>query len=58
MSLTADPEVLAALATFDTPSIFNAFRTLLGGGPEGEGVEHQGGVPVNYTDHTETEVQT
>lgn len=48
----ADPEVLAAIARFDTPSVFNGVRTLLGGGPEGEGLEHRGGVPVNYTDHT------
>jgi regulator of RNase E activity RraA len=47
-----DPDVLAAIAKFDTPSVFNAVRTLLGGGPEGEGLEHRGGVPVNYTDHT------
>lgn len=48
----ADPAVLAAIATFDTPSVFNSIRSLLGGGPEGEGLEHRGGVPVNYTDHT------
>ncbi|HUG74716.1 MAG TPA: hypothetical protein VMM81_03470 [Acidimicrobiia bacterium] len=47
-----DPDILAAIAGFDTPSVFNAVRTLLGGGPEGEGLEHRGGVPVNYTDHT------
>nr|HSJ27812.1 hypothetical protein [Acidimicrobiia bacterium] len=47
-----DPEVLAAIARFDTPSVFNGVRTLMGGGPEGEGLEHRGGVPVNYTDHT------
>lgn len=47
-----DPEVLKAIAQFDTPSVFNSVRTLLGGGPEGEGLEHRGGVPVNYTDHT------
>lgn len=47
-----DPEVLRAIAPFDTPSVFNAVRSLLGGGPEGEGLEHRGGVPVNYTDHT------
>lgn len=47
-----DPDVLAEIATFDTPSVFNCVRTLLGGGAEGEGLEHRGGVPVNYTDHT------
>jgi regulator of RNase E activity RraA len=47
-----NPDVLTAIATFDTPSVFNAVRSLLGGGAEGEGLEHQGGVPVNYTDHT------
>ncbi|HEX2154218.1 MAG TPA: hypothetical protein VHL52_09575 [Acidimicrobiia bacterium] len=47
-----DPDVLAAISYFDTPSVFNAVRSLLGGGPEGEGLEHRGGVPVNYTDHT------
>ncbi|MEX2422429.1 MAG: hypothetical protein WD990_00490 [Acidimicrobiia bacterium] len=47
-----DPNVLTGIAAFDTPSVFNAIRTLLGGGPEGEGLEHRGGVPVNYTDHT------
>jgi len=46
------PDVLTAIAAFDTPSVFNAVRTLLGGGSEGEGLEHQGGVPVNYTDYT------
>ena len=49
---TTDTDVLAGIAAFDTPSVFNAVRTLLGGGPEGEGLEHRGGVPVNYTDHT------
>lgn len=47
-----DPAVLNAITAFDTPSVFNTIRTLLGGGPEGEGLEHRGGVPVNYTDHT------
>lgn len=47
-----DPHVLSAIAAFDTPSVFNAVRSLLGGGPEGEGLEFRGGVPVNYTDHT------
>ena len=47
-----DAGVLAAIATFDTPSVFNSVRSLLGGGPEGEGLEHRGGVPVNYTDLT------
>lgn len=47
-----DQDVLTAIAAFDTPSVFNAIRALLGGGPEGEGLEHRGGVPVNYTDHT------
>ncbi|CAN5856675.1 hypothetical protein BH23ACT5_BH23ACT5_00660 [soil metagenome] len=47
-----DPDVLSAISAFDTPSVFNAVRTLLGGGPEGEGLEHRGGVPVNYIDHT------
>lgn len=47
-----DPEILSAIAKFDTPMVFNSVRTLLGGGPEGEGLEHRGGVPVNYTDHT------
>jgi regulator of RNase E activity RraA len=47
-----DADVLTAIAAFDTPSVFNAVRSLLGGGPEGEGLEHRGGVPVNYTDHT------
>lgn len=47
-----DPDILTAIAAFDTPSVFNAIRSLLGGGPEGEGLEHRGGVPVNYTDHT------
>lgn len=47
-----DPDVLSGIAAFDTPSVFNAVRSLLGGGPEGEGLEHRGGVPVNYTDHT------
>ena len=50
--IRTDPDVLTAIADFDTPSVFNAVRTLLGGGPEGEGLEHEGGVPVNYTDHT------
>jgi regulator of RNase E activity RraA len=49
---TVDSDVLSAIAAFDTPSVFNAVRSLLGGGPEGEGLEHRGGVPVNYTDHT------
>lgn len=49
---TIDPDVLSTIAGFDTPSVCNAIRTLLGGGPEGEGLEHRGGVPVNYTDHT------
>lgn len=48
----ADPAILAVIAAFDTPSVFNGIRSLLGGGPEGEGLEHRGGVPVNYTDHT------
>lgn len=48
----ANSDVLAAIATFDTPSVFNAVRSLLGGGAEGEGLEHRGGVPVNYTDYT------
>jgi regulator of RNase E activity RraA len=48
----SDPDVLTEIAAFDTPSVFNAVRTLLGGGPEGEGLENRGGVPVNYTDHT------
>ena len=52
MTRTVDPQVLEAIAGFDTPSVFNCVRTLLGGGPEGEGLEHRGGVPVNYTDHT------
>lgn len=47
-----DPDILTAIAAFDTPSVFNAVRSLLGGGPEGEGLEHRGGVPVNYTNHT------
>ena len=47
-----DPAVLAGIAEFDTPAVFNSVRALLGGGPEGEGLEHRGGVPVNYTDHT------
>ena len=47
-----DTGVLAAIATFDTPSVFNGIRSLLGGGAEGEGLEHRGGVPVNYTDLT------
>lgn len=47
-----DPDVLTEIAAFDTPSVFNAVRSLLGGGPEGEGLERKGGVPVNYTDHT------
>lgn len=47
-----DPAVLAGIASFDTPSVFNGVRSLLGGGPEGEGLEHRGGVPANYTDHT------
>ncbi|HJR91879.1 MAG TPA: hypothetical protein VJ938_05530 [Acidimicrobiia bacterium] len=47
-----DAEALSAISAFDTPSVFNAIRSLLGGGPEGEGLEHRGGVPVNYTDHT------
>lgn len=47
-----DSAVLAAISTFDTPSVFNCVRSLLGGGAEGEGLEHRGGVPVNYTDHT------
>jgi regulator of RNase E activity RraA len=46
------PDVLTAIAAFDTPSVFNTVRSLLGGGPEGEGLEYRGGVPVNYTDHT------
>ncbi len=48
----ADPATLSAIAQFDTPMVFNSVRTLLGGGPEGEGLEHRGGVPVNYTDLT------
>ena len=48
----SNPDVLAAIAQFDTPSVFNSVRSLLGGGAEGEGLEHRGGVPVNYTDHT------
>ncbi|MDA2979776.1 MAG: hypothetical protein O3B42_08480, partial [Actinomycetota bacterium] len=47
-----DPAVLTAISTFDTPSVFNCVRSLLGGGAEGEGLEHRGGVPVNYTDYT------
>lgn len=48
----ADAAVLDELSRFDTPSTFNAIRTLLGGGPEGEGLEHMGGVPVNYADQS------
>lgn len=47
-----DAAVLAAIAEFDTPSVFNGVRSLLGGGAEGEGLEQRGGVPVNYTDLT------
>jgi regulator of RNase E activity RraA len=50
--IKTDADVLNAISQYDTPSVFNAVRTLLGGGPEGEGLEHLGGVPVNYTDHT------
>jgi regulator of RNase E activity RraA len=52
MAVTADPRLLEEIASFDTPSVFNCLRTLLGGGPEGEGLEHRGGVPLNYTDQS------
>jgi regulator of RNase E activity RraA len=42
----------AALTDYDTAMVFNAVRKLLGGGPEGEGLERIGGVPVNYVDQT------
>lgn len=42
----------SAIADYDTAMVFNAVRTLLGGGPEGEGLEHIGGVPINYPDQT------
>jgi len=42
----------SGITEFDTAMVFNAVRTLLGGGPEGEGLEHIGGVPVNYADQS------
>lgn len=52
MPLTATEDTLANIARFDTPSVFNVVRTLLGGGPEGEGLKGRGGVPINYTDES------
>lgn len=52
MPRTIPHETLSAIAGFDTPSVFNTVRTLLGGGPEGEGLKGRGGVPINYTDET------
>lgn len=48
-SVRPDP---SAITDFDTAMVFNAVRTLLGGGPEGEGLEHIGGVPINYPDQS------
>ncbi len=50
MSPRPDEAVLSAIATFDTPTVFNAVCTLLGGGVSGEGLEQRGGIPINYTD--------
>ena len=45
-------EVLEGFKEFGTAIAFNAIRAVLGGGPEGEGLEIIGGVPVNYCHHT------
>jgi hypothetical protein len=37
-----DPHVSSAIAAFDTTSVFNAALSLLGGGPEGNGLEFRG----------------
>ncbi len=52
MSTHADPALLKAISQFDTPSVFNCVRFILGGGPEGEGFGAAGNVPINYTDAT------
>lgn len=52
MARTIPHETLQAIAGFDTPSVFNTVRTLLGGGPEGESLKGRGGVPINYMDQT------
>lgn len=52
MSVRTDAATLEGLREFDTATLFNAIRRALGGGPEGEGLEAIGGVPVNYTDQS------
>lgn len=50
MTVAISSETLEGLRGFDTATLFNAVRAAMGGGPEGEGLEAKGGVPVNYTD--------